>query len=172
MMLFASDVYRHLTHLASQPVARRTAVAESRPAPHVAIRAIAEAWRAKHVAKGRREYDAPLEEVATPIDAYINEGRYLVDCVCANGVPLSSVGEGAEAVCFVCGTVWTQIVFPENRVAIERVLEQRRWRKHQNWRPHETLEDLERENAEHPDGIRAVVAAAQPVQKRRRAVPR
>jgi len=148
MLHLATDVYRHLIHKRAPGRAARAIV------PASAIRAAAEAWRARHAAVGRTDYDTPLEEVATPIEAYVNEGRWLVDCVCRNGVPVTSTAADAEGVCFTCGTIWTRIVFPPNVAQIEAVLGARRWRRNQRWTPHETVEDLQRENDAHPDGLR------------------
>jgi hypothetical protein len=132
----AFDVYRHM----------------GRPTTAAAVRAAAVAWRARHVAQGHTEYDVPTEADATPMPAYINHSRWLVDCACGNGVPVT-IGDGPrEAVCFVCGMVWTNPVFPADESDIERLLVQRRHTPTRNWQPGETVADLHRENDEHGVG--------------------
>lgn len=74
--------------------------------------------------------------------AYINHGRWLVDCPCGNGPNVSPVDASPEAVCFACGTVWTNVLVPVEHVEIERVLSERKFAVNQNWRPGENVEDL------------------------------
>ena len=122
---------------------------------HGSVRAAATAWRARAFAKTRRrQYENALTDVATDIHAYVNHGRWLVDCVCGNGVPVDRVDGPAEAVCFSCGAVWTGIVFPDERREIETLLTTRRWDTHQNWKPGETVDKLQRENDEHRGALR------------------
>ena len=114
--------------------------------------AAAERWRAAQVAGGNDEYDAPLASEMQPISAYINEGRWLVDCPCGNGAPV--LPQESAAVCFSCGSVHTNVSMPADADAIERVLLRRKFRRNQNWFQSETVEQLQEENERHRDQLR------------------
>lgn len=140
-LLTAFDVYRHL---------RRSGIRTT-----VELRKVAAAWRAKHVAAGDLEYAGPLSPSSNPIAARVDHGRWLVDCPCGNGAPVTPWQEAApEAVCLSCGTVFVMVIFPANVDAIEQTLVQRRFRTNQNWRPSETLAQLLSENAANPLRVR------------------
>jgi hypothetical protein len=86
----------------------------------------------------------------TAVTARINEGRWLFDCVeldCGSGVlahPEWQIGR-----CFGCGAVYTQIAFPSDWQAVEKVLLQRARTATRNWEPASSLDDLRQENADH-----------------------
>ena len=115
------------------------------------IRRVAAEWRAAHVTKGEPGYDSPLYDEPNPTAAYVNDGRWLIDCDCGSGAMTTAPGPQAIAVCFSCGAVWTTLLFPPPPVRgeIEGLLSARRWRRNQNWKPGETVEDLRRENEAH-----------------------
>lgn len=113
------------------------------------LRAFAERWRAENARRGASGYDAPLVEDATPMVAYVNHGRWLVDCTCRNGVPVTPVSlSKPEAVCLSCGTVWTSISLPGDLAAVERALLDRARDVDRNWQAAQSAEDLRRENIE------------------------
>ncbi len=81
--------------------------------------------------------------------AYVNHGRWVVDCnTDCHGAGLTSPTFNVS-VCFDCGTVYTNIVFPDNAAAIEAVLLKRPDMVHRNWSRPETIELLETENVTH-----------------------
>jgi hypothetical protein len=82
-------------------------------------------------------------EVVGDVDAYINHGRWVVDCVC-NGAGLTSPDFGVTC-CFDCGRVYTSVVFPRNRKKIEVVLLERKDKEQRNWKVGETLTNLKSE---------------------------
>ena len=78
--------------------------------------------------------------------AYANAGRWVVDCPrCNSG--MAALVEW-PAYCFDCGSIFAAIVFPKGWEKIEAKL-LRRPERSQNWRPGESVEQLEAENAEH-----------------------
>ena len=87
--------------------------------------------------------------------AYINEGRWIVDCVamtmqdvrCRNGC--ATAPAWGVACCFSCGAIYRDLTFPAGADAIVRTLARRPELATQNWRPEETLADLEAENMAH-----------------------
>ena len=84
-----------------------------------------------------------FSEVDTPRSAYINHGRWVVDCLCA-GAGLTSRSFGLSC-CFDCGRVYTAITFPKHGKAIEDLLLARP-PDARNWRD-ESLAVLRDENA-------------------------
>ena len=79
------------------------------------------------------------------VDAYVNHGRWVADCLCGSGVACAP--DSPEAVCLECGTVH-RVRFPKAKdiedvtaVLVARPLAAR------NWRPDEqTRDDLAAEN--------------------------
>ena len=136
----AFDVYKH--------EGKRLRIT-GRPSNLLHVRQIAEAFRAAHARSGSvGDYDTPLAENDTPVVAYVNHGRLLIDCTCGNGVPTSPPASVTEAVCFSCGTIWTNIVFPRDFATIIDVLRERPLAHTRNWRTPETISDLRAENAQ------------------------
>jgi len=80
------------------------------------------------------------------IEAYVNHGRWVADCVC-NGAEL--VAPNQEMVCGSCGARNT-VTFPgpKMRDELESVLS-RREPLRQNWHPDETVDELVAQNIEH-----------------------
>jgi len=120
-----------------------------------ALRNVMTRFRTSLVMQGHQEYGNPSVEDATPIPAYINQGRWLVDCtatfngqVCRNAVQLADRAEDAEAPCLICGTIWTNVQFPKDVDEIEDALSKRPRRDRQNWKPGETLKKIRDENDE------------------------
>ena len=81
-------------------------------------------------------------EVTDPIDAYINHGRWVVNCEC-NGGGLTSPTFKVSC-CFDCGRRYTNVVFPNDAKEIEKELMKRREQHHRN-RMGESLKVLTRE---------------------------
>ena len=88
--------------------------------------------------------------------AFIDEGRWLVSCVCNSAAYVTP--SHPYFLCAVCGARdWYIVDFPPDRAAIEAVLELRPERANQNWYPEgalpvqagETLDDLIAENRAH-----------------------
>ena len=96
-----------------------------------------------------REYHTRIvgekeHEVETVREAYINHGRWIVNCDCA-GAGLTSRSWKVSC-CFDCGAVYTKIKFPLNATKIESALLIRPALVNRNWMRGETLERLLSEN--------------------------
>jgi hypothetical protein len=85
-------------------------------------------------------------EIDMPREAYINHGRWVVNCEC-NGAGLTSREFGITC-CFDCGRVYKKIIFPENAQAIELLLLNRRNQTERNWNIGEPIESLEKDNSD------------------------
>lgn len=104
-----------------------------------------------------------VHDVATPVDAYVNENRWLIDCECGSGVladPQLSI-----ACCFGCGAVHTAVLLPSSaaQVVIERALLARPDLSTRGWRDgskDEPIAHLLRENVEHGIPLSAALIAA------------
>jgi hypothetical protein len=86
----------------------------------------------------------PNVTLSDPVKAYVNHGRWVVDCVC-RGAGLTSPEFGVSA-CFDCGRIYTGVTFPANHKDIERVLLQRSNKSNRNW-VGETVDELTQESA-------------------------
>ena len=113
-----------------------------------ALRAKQAAFVAKNVASGLRSIR--IHESNVPIEARVNNGRWLFDCDCGSGVAADP--DFAAAYCFGCGAIHTVVVFPDDRADVERVLLERPKTATRNWEPPETVATLETENRRH--GVR------------------
>ena len=82
-------------------------------------------------------------EVSSEVEAYINHGRWVVDCSC-NGAGLTAP-DFKLSCCFDCGRIYTTVKFPEQRKEIEKILVARRDKVRRNWTVGESLKSLERE---------------------------
>lgn len=80
------------------------------------------------------------------VESYVSHGRWVADCVCGGGIVTSP--DLDHATCLDCGTLY-QVRFPDNREEIESVLLGRPDKRNRNWRPGETMESLQAENAQH-----------------------
>lgn len=105
-----------------------------------------ETYRTVHTDK-MKNAEKNVYEIDTPRDAYINHGRWVVDCEC-NGAGLTSREFGLTC-CFDCGRVYTEIIFPDNAQAIELLLLGRREQTSRNWNVGESLESLQNDNSDH-----------------------
>jgi|TARA_R110000824_G_scaffold132891_1_gene295458 hypothetical protein len=84
-------------------------------------------------------------EVGNEVSAYVNHGRWVVDCAC-NGAGLTAPEFGL-ACCFDCGRVYTKVVFPKDRKQIEGALLVREDKETRNWIPGESVASLRKEKA-------------------------
>jgi hypothetical protein len=84
-------------------------------------------------------------EVSAPRAAYVNWGRWVVDCEC-NGAGLSD-RKIKQACCFDCGRVY-DVTFPKRAAQIEKVLLERPDPASRNWAG-ETVQALLDDNAKH-----------------------
>ena len=84
---------------------------------------------------------------ATPV-AYVNHGRWLANCLHCGGAMLTH-REWHLACCGECGSVYAQVLFPDEASSIEAVLLRRPTSASQNWTPGETIEMLTDENSQH-----------------------
>ena len=89
-------------------------------------------------------------EIDEPREAYINHGRWVVNCEC-NGAGLTSINFKVTC-CFDCGRVYTNVTFPKNAKKIEEALLLRREQTNRNWKG-ETLKALLGENKEQGNGL-------------------
>jgi|ETNmetMinimDraft_23_1059889.scaffolds.fasta_scaffold120158_2 hypothetical protein len=101
------------------------------------------------------------EKVAA-VQAYINHGRWVIECPDCNGAQIASEEE-RRFWCLGCGNAsvnfaWRHVRMPRERADIEAVLLRRPAARSdkaitRNWLPGETLRELEMENASHGVGI-------------------
>lgn len=78
-----------------------------------------------------------------PISAYINHGRWVVDCDCGSGNMVEPTW--LLAGCLACGRIHTNVVMPEGHGDIERELTVRTRPSNRNWVPGESAADLRAE---------------------------
>lgn len=111
----------------------------------------AETWARWHkrliaqaVLKGKR---VSMYDVTEPVDAFISDGEWLIQCECGAGNSVDPAQGLAR--CGPCGAVHTHVVIPDDREAIEAVLMRRPRDVNRNWLPGETVAELERENVAH-----------------------
>jgi len=99
-------------------------------------------YRSLHqrVIKQKGEY---ILEDATPRAAYVNHGRWVVNCEC-NGAGLTD-RKMKITCCFDCGRVYTSVTFPKHASQIEKVLLERPDPASRNWSG-ETVQALLDEN--------------------------
>ena len=94
--------------------------------------------------------DAPT--AGDPIVVYANEGRWIAECPDCRGAQLASHHD-PRFMCVECANVanggaWRPLTWPQDRPAIEQVLDGRQ-PVNQNWAPGETVADLAAANTAH-----------------------
>ena len=99
-------------------------------------------YRAVHRA-AMHHAEKTVQENSDPVAAVINHGRWVVNCAC-HGAGLSSPEFGCTC-CFDCGTVYTQVIFPDHAADIERLLLARPEPASRNWTG-ETVAELTTQN--------------------------
>ena len=99
------------------------------------------------------------------VQAYINHGRWVVECPLAHNDAVIVSRASAYYSCASGGTGenggrWYAVTFPADRADIEKELLRRasshpyKDAKFRNWNTAETLGDLKRENSEHPERLK------------------
>ncbi len=121
-----------------------------------------QALLAEHRGRLKKRELEPRAYVGRPPVVFVDQGAALIDCTCGNA-PQASRPWGL-AVCFSCGLVYTQLLFPMAWSDIDMLLSVRPIR-NQNLKPGEALAQLSEENRAHhlphmPDAIRAARKAA------------
>lgn len=130
---------------------------------------------ARKVLSGNGVRPGRVHAVAAPVEAYVSDGRWVVQCACGNGP--SAHPEWRLAVCFLCGAI-LEAVFPPNWRTGEAILLAREAPTRRHWFPHERVARrhgieraesvlaLARENRRHDRPVRraagAHAAAAEP----------
>lgn len=93
-----------------------------------------------------------VDKSALPLHAWIGSSDWVITCdVCRETIVINF---GEIYFCPQClnaahGGKARKVIFPADREAIERLLILRPNPDNRNWLPHETVEDLRKENAEH-----------------------
>jgi hypothetical protein len=87
------------------------------------------------------------------LQAFVNDGRWIVQCPDCNGAQPAFDGE-LLYMCHGCWNIstqhkWRRVTFPPDRVDIEGALEIRPLSQNRWWKPPETLQDLRDENSGH-----------------------
>ncbi len=105
------------------------------------------AWFRKFLA-GKRAAGASVVEFESSVQlvAYVNHGRWIVDCECGAG---NSVDPSWSVACCVgCGAIHRDLVFPADVSAVETCLTQRAFHVNRNFDPRrgEDVATIRREN--------------------------
>ena len=99
------------------------------------------------------------------VQAVINHGRWVTECALGHGDAVIVSRASPYFVCAAGGVAenngkWYMVTFPADRAAIEAELLKRRSThpykdaKNRTWNAQESLADIKRENAEHPEFVR------------------
>ena len=96
--------------------------------------------------KVMQQGEKSIQEIDTQQEAYVNHGRWVVDCEC-NGAGLTSPSFKVSC-CFDCGRVYTNIKFPQQVKKIEETLLARYNQTSRNWKG-ESLQVLLDENTKY-----------------------
>lgn len=91
-----------------------------------------------------------VHEDTEPRYARVDLGRWIIDCACGAGNAAHPDWQGSA--CPACGAIHRRVIFPDDREAIEAVLEERSRPGNKFWKPGETVADLVAENINH--GVR------------------
>lgn len=102
--------------------------------------------------EGRNPTLPAPENVSGELAAYVNHGRWIVEC--PDGCRWAVVAS-AQAPFFFCGRcanaknggAWLRVVYPQDKATIEYQLLKRPREENRNWKPGERVSDLIRENA-------------------------
>jgi hypothetical protein len=91
------------------------------------------------------------------VAAYVNHGRWVADCPsegCGGALELAQLASFLCPACLNAGSghQWQPVRWPPEQPDIEAVLGVRPLLSNRNWRPGESIADLERENAENGMG--------------------
>jgi len=88
--------------------------------------------------------------VKKPVKARINGCRLVADCKCRNVCLVSDPSWSGAPVarCFACGNVY-RVILPKKLEEIQALLMLRPLPHKRNWRPYQSVKDLQRENTKH-----------------------
>lgn len=91
--------------------------------------------------------DLHLVETGPHDPPQVRQGRWLVGCACGNWPHYDP--DWQMAVCLECAAVYTKVAPPDRWQDAETVLMRRPDYQTRNWLPHESVEALVQENAQH-----------------------
>ena len=124
----ADDKILQHSHYAEEPVPRLEEAQLSYPQ-----------WLTKmhQLHRGEDPPEVPVN-ITTSVDAFVNAGRWLWECIACNNATVCEVGQ--PSICVECATQgWVNVVFPSNREDVEtELLKQPGHRAHapiRQWRP-------------------------------------
>ncbi len=147
----ANDKILQHSHYAEEPVPRLEEAQLSYPQ-----------WLTKmhQLHRGEDPPEVPVN-ITTSVDAFVNTGRWLWECVACNNATVCEVGQ--PSICVECATQgWVNVVFPLNREEVEvELLKQPGHRAHapiRQWRPGWDISVLEDRTAR----AQAAVDAGEP----------
>ena len=118
-------------------------------------------WLAKMYRANRGEEIPEVpNEIETSVDAFVNAGRWLWQCVACNSATVCEAGQ--PSICVECATQgWVNVVFPSNREDVEtELLKQPGHRAHapiRQWRPGWEISVLEDRTAKAQESLDAGV---------------
>ena len=119
------------------------------------------AWLTKmhQIYQGEDPPEVPAS-ITTSVDAFVNAGRWLWECIACNNATVCEVGQ--PSICVECSTQgWLNVVFPSNREEIEaELLKQPGHRAHapiRQWRPGWGMSVLEDRTAKAQEALDAGV---------------
>ena len=92
------------------------------------------------------------------VTVVVSGGKWLVCCRCGNYPSVHP--DWRLALCFECGAMYERVQMPADAVAIEAVLVERPSLANRAWLPHESVDDLIRQNIAHQIPVPAPVVAA------------
>ena len=117
------------------------------------------AWLTKmhQIYQGEDPPEVPAS-ISTSVDAFVNAGRWLWECIACNNATVCEVGQ--PSICVECSTQgWLNVVFPSNREEIEaELLKQPGHRAHapiRQWRPGWGMSVLEDRTAKAQEALDA-----------------
>ena len=108
---------------------------------------------------GLRKDPPAFNQAQNQVFATINEGRWIAECPTHDGGAIVVSQTQPYFLCPTCGSPenagnWYHIIFPSDKRVIENLLLKRPAKDNfqainRNWKPGETIADLQRENNEH-----------------------
>ena len=117
------------------------------------------AWLTKmhQIYQGEDPPEVPAS-ISTSVDAFVNAGRWLWECIACNNATVCEVGQ--PSICVECATQgWVNVVFPSNREDVEtELLKQPGHRAHapiRQWRPGWDMSVLEDRTAKAQESLDA-----------------
>lgn len=114
---------------------------------------LAEHAAVSHWSRPDVDWHIPTTLAPIGLPAFVSGGRWLVQCPACLSAQYACE-QDARFFCVDClnehaGGAWVRVVWPKEREAIEAALLERPDKHSQTWMPHESVDDLRRQNAEH-----------------------